>query len=58
MYEFFSKRPKQIEDIIINRWERSRVHEDVFTLDETKRLIEIFKKAPKAGVGMRVQKKY
>ena len=58
MYEFFSKRPKQIEDIIINRWERSRVHEDVFTLDETKRLIEIFKKAPKAGAGLTFYKMF
>ena len=47
MYEFFSRRPKEVEDTIKDRWESSKIHKNVFTLDETKRLIEIFKKAPK-----------
>ena len=56
MYEFFSKRPEPIESSIINAWEPSRVHKKVFTTDETKRLINIFKKAPKTS-NMTVQNK-
>ena len=49
MYKFFSKRPKNIENQIIDRWEPSVVHKDVFSKNDIKQLISIFKKAPKAG---------
>ena len=58
MYEFFSRRPKEVEDTIKDRWESSKIHKNVFTLDETKRLIEIFKKAPKAGAGLTFYKMF
>ena len=52
MYEHFSRRPKEIEDAIIASWEPSKVHKNVFSKDETKELINLFKKAPKAGSGV------
>ena len=52
MYEHFSRRPKEIEDAIIASWEPSKVYKNVFSKDETKQLINLFKKAPKAGSGV------
>ena len=52
MYEHFSRRPKEVEDAIIASWEPSKVHKNVFSKDETKQLINLFKKAPKAGSGV------
>ena len=56
MYEFFSKRPKEIEEKIIERWEPSKVHENVFSSDEISKLISIFKKSPKTS-NMTIQNK-
>ena len=50
MYEHFSRRPKEVEDAIIASWEPSKVHKNVFSKDETKQLINLFKKAPNQGV--------
>lgn len=44
---YFMKRPVHVENDIMRKWEPSVVHENAFTLDETKQLINIFKKAPK-----------
>ena len=52
MYKHFSRRPKEIEDAIIASWEPSKIHKNVFSKDETKQLINLFKKAPKAGSGV------
>ena len=58
MYDFFSKRPPEIEKQIVDNWEPSKVHHDVFSKDETKKLINIFKKAPKAGAGLTFYKMF
>ena len=57
MYEHFSRRPKEIEDAIIANWGPSKVHKNVFSKDETKRLIQLFKIAPNAKLRQIVQVK-
>lgn len=58
MYEFFGRRPPEVEKEIMNRWEDSKVHQNVFTTDETKQLVSIFKKAPKAGAELTFYKMF
>ena len=41
--DYFMKRPVHVENDIMKKWEPSVVHENAFTLDETKQLISIFK---------------
>ena len=52
MYEHFSRRPKEIEDSIIDSWDTSNVFQNVFSKEDTKELIRLFKVAPKAGSGI------
>ena len=58
MFDFFSTRPPEIDKQIIDSWEPSKVYQNAFTSDETKRLINIFKKAPKAGSGIKFYKMF
>lgn len=58
MYDFFSRRPKEVESFMIDRWEPSRLHTKVFSKEETNALISIFKKAPKAGAGLTFYKMF
>ena len=58
MYEFFTRRPESVESYMMDRWEPSAVHEEVFTPDETKQLLAIFKKAPKAGAELTFYKMF
>lgn len=58
MYDFFSKRPEPINSFIEDRWEPSSVYKQVFTSEETKKLVSIFRQAPKAGSGLTYYKMF
>jgi hypothetical protein len=58
VYNFFSRRPTDIEEFIVDRWEPSSLIPNAFSKDETKKLISIFKKAPKAGADLTFYKMF
>ena len=49
MFEFFDKRPDEVNKKIIDSWEESKLHLNAFSTDEINQLIKIFKTAPKTN---------
>ena len=54
MFEFFDKRPDEVNKKIIDNWEDSKLHLNAFSTDEINQLIKIFKTAPKTNIDVKL----